>query len=753
VRDAFTIALVDDKGNACRRSNLARNVAPILTVRSGSDAAGPWLSLGGPIAANVNGAERPAQCRELLLDHEGLNPTAGEDAVWLVSTRAYTHVSLFGPASSNDRPEEMLSVSDAQGAFSQETVPLKLLAGPPLSLELEARSASTLTSHDLRTRQRFPLLVFVVVDAAGNPVPIEELTTVKPLTTTAPALLTVTHAPAMESEGNSGTRWSLRDIRLRANRDAHVPPARRLSHQLFFGAGPVAKAADGKTYSLQCAPIPVATRARDEFVVDFVCGSVIPEVVVAGTELHPFKISLRVEDGTVCNCGEIQLCNASSLRNRHALENGEAPAKFSLPHIDCIKCVLHSLDGKIPLRRVEGTALFRFPPAAAGPGLNLNPPMDASTDASGRLTRAGSYSVTATYTEHRPKVLDMLDGTQESVVSKTVLKLKLTAGPPARLRWARAPPDLACNNTSGRQIFGRTEARLEDAYGNPAVADGGLIGATLTAVLAPAAQPQPPVGSSAAAAPPQLEGAVSGTIDGKTSKVIIGPVMVEHGTGRGDSQLRVTFKLLATGGEMALPALVLPPDLAVRFEDTHSLVAEEARAKEAQAAEQGRLEARHAALQEEWQAKDEELNKCNAKLAGLIGEMRTWCSELVRQVNQVDSLVLFNLWSGDGAQPQRWDAAHLAKLIADMLRVGQQQAGSLCATLRHEFDRLRRSLADILKPNSTEEAFRSAQQYLLALSRRGESLCGITQVADGLGAWVGQLCDRYPEHKLDGLTD
>jgi hypothetical protein len=41
LRNAFTIALVDEMGNVCRRVDLPRGVAPILTVRSGDDTKGP----------------------------------------------------------------------------------------------------------------------------------------------------------------------------------------------------------------------------------------------------------------------------------------------------------------------------------------------------------------------------------------------------------------------------------------------------------------------------------------------------------------------------------------------------------------------------------------------------------------------------------------------------------------------------------------------------------------------------------------
>jgi hypothetical protein len=46
LRNAFTIALVDEMGNICRRVDLPRGVAPILTVQSGDDRKGPWLLVG-----------------------------------------------------------------------------------------------------------------------------------------------------------------------------------------------------------------------------------------------------------------------------------------------------------------------------------------------------------------------------------------------------------------------------------------------------------------------------------------------------------------------------------------------------------------------------------------------------------------------------------------------------------------------------------------------------------------------------------
>jgi len=495
-----------------------------------------------------------------------------------------------------------------------------------------------------------------------------------------------------------------------------------------------------------------------------VCGSGNPAEVAAGTELNSFKIALRVEDNTICNFSEIQLRNESSLRNQQAVESDVAAADVSMPNIDCIKCVLNSPDGKVTLHRAEGTALFRFPNAAPDTSL------DASRNASGRLTRAGAYSVTATYKEHRPKVLDVLQGTQEAVVTQTVFELTVRAGPPARLRWARAPRDPTCNNTTGRQLFGRLEARLEDVYGNPAVADGALVGATLTALLAPTPEPST---STAAAVPPRLEGSVSGTIDGKSSKITIGPVAVERGTGRGDSQLCVTFQLRTAGGEVALPAVEVLPDLAVRFEDTFSLAEEEARAKEAEAEKERLLREEHAAILAVRQAKEAESEQCKAEILGHVEEMRTLSADLVKQAGQVDVLnvqlstwvvswsVLLNLGKEQRAQlqqcfqtpPQHWDATILADLIAAVLEVDRLQAGHLCSTLWRELAHLMHRLADFSKLTRTDEAFRNARQYLLALPSPGGSLGTITEMADGLGAWVEQLSARYPENRVDGLTD
>jgi hypothetical protein len=652
----FTIALVDDKGNACRRAALARGVAPILSVRSGSEAAGPWLVLGGRAGSDVNGTGRLAQSRELLLDHEAVEPEG--DAIWQVSTRADTHVSLFGPASSNDRPKEMLSVSDAHGAFEEGLLPLKLLAGPPYSLELETKSKTALCSRDLCTRERLASLVFVVTDAASNPVPVDSLT-IKPLAAAAPALLRVTHARAMEPEGNSGARWSLRDVHLIANRDAHAESssgsavALRRTHELAFGGPPVAKAADGSAYYLQCAAMPLATCIRDEFVVDFMCGSDNPEEAVAGIALHPLKLELRMENGSSCNWSEMQLRNASSLRNQQAHQDNLPAYATAMPSLDCVECVLNAPDGKVVLSRIGKTALFGLPAPAPAPDAagavsmdasgdaSMDASMDASRDASGdasadvpsRLTRAGSYSVMATYREHRPKVLEALEGTQEKVVTKTVYWLNLRAGPPTRLRWARAPPELACNNTKERQVFGQLEAQLEDEFGNPAVAGGALSGATLTAVLA--SEAETPASSAAAAAPPRLEGSVSGILGENSSRLIIGPVAIEHGTGRGNSQLAITFRLRAAGGAAALARVELPPDLAVSFTDTFAMAEEEARAKEGQAAEDRRLKERQAELHEARLAKEGELQAVNVKRRRMVEEIRNWSSDLVSQAEQV----------------------------------------------------------------------------------------------------------------------
>jgi hypothetical protein len=309
LRDVFTIALVDDKENVCRRAGLPRGVVPVLSVRSGSDAEGPWLVRGGLVGAGGSGGARPAQIRELAL--EALGAGGGGDAVWQVAARAHAHVSLFGPASTNDNPEEMLVVKDAQGAYVEGSLYFKLLAGPPHLLELEPRSKTALCSRDLRTRERFPQLVFVVTDAASNPVPVNSLK-IKHLAAAAPALVRVTHTPGMAPEGNSGTRWSLREVRLIAHRDSHGETANssagaastsagssaaagRLSHELGFSPAPTVKTADDSSYTLHCAPLQVATRIRDEFVVDIVCGSGNPAVGAAGMALHPLKLSLRME--------------------------------------------------------------------------------------------------------------------------------------------------------------------------------------------------------------------------------------------------------------------------------------------------------------------------------------------------------------------------------------------------------------------------------------------------------------------------
>jgi hypothetical protein len=181
----------------------------------------------------------------------------------------------------------------------------------------------------------------------------------------------------------------------------------------------------------------------------------------------------------------------------------------------------------------------------------------------------------------RPKkTLSVSDG-QDTYVEQLV-PFKLSAGPPARLRWLSAPPNVVCDNSTKLQIFGRLEARLEDAYGNPAVARGALIDATLSAQAdySTAAKSKHHFPTKALLADlnafstlpplPRLEGALdSNTID-MSSAIVIGPVAVAHGTGRGSHYLRVKFWLL--GREAAeLPVIELPDDLHVYFVDTSSL--------------------------------------------------------------------------------------------------------------------------------------------------------------------------------------
>jgi hypothetical protein len=284
--------------------------------------------------------------------------------------------------------------------------------------------------------------------------------------------------------------------------------------------------------------------------------------------------------------------------------------------------------------------------------MSVNTSLDASGNSSGdapahapfRLKRAGQYSLTATYKEHRPKVLDALGGTPEETVTKTVYSLTLTAGRPTRIGWARAAhANLACNNTTGRQVFARLEARLEDEYGNPAVAGAALHGARLMAVLAPPAGPETP--ASSAAAPPRLEGSLSGFLDASSCKVTLGPGGVEQGTGRGDSQLRISFRLLTANGEVVLPALELPEDLEARFEDTFSQAAEEARAREANAAQHRQAVERHSVLKETHGRKQAELERCEGKRQNVLEEMRALSADLLNQAGQVSDLDFhFSKW-------------------------------------------------------------------------------------------------------------
>jgi len=195
--------------------------------------------------------------------------------------------------------------------------------------------------------------------------------------------------------------------------------------------------------------------------------------------------------------------------------------------------------------------------------------------------------------------------------------------------------------------------------------------------------------------------------------------------------------------------------------------------KEAEAEKERLLREKHAAILAVRQAKEAEWEQCKAEILGHVEEMRTLSADLVKQAGQVDVLnvelskwvvswsVLLNLGKEQRAQlqqrfqtpPQHWDATILADLIAAVLEVDRLQAGHLCSTLWRELAHLMHRLADVSKLTRTDEAFRNARQYLLALPSPGGSLGTITEMADGLGAWVEQLSARYPENRVDGLTD
>lgn len=173
--------------------------------------------------------------------------------------------------------------------------------------------------------------------------------------------------------------------------------------------------------------------------------------------------------------------------------------------------------------------------------------------------------------------------------TQATILFRLRAGPPAKLRWLSAPPNVSCNNTTKLQVFGRLEAQLEDACGNRTIASDALVGATLSAQAdystaessqryfpAEARLQEPYLSpfSTPNSRPPDLEGLVSNTIDHMSSKIVLGPAAVKRGSGKGSHYLSVQCQLQCPGTGGVFPEIELPDKLHVYFVDTKRTAAE-----------------------------------------------------------------------------------------------------------------------------------------------------------------------------------
>jgi len=737
LHDAFSVALVDDKGNACQ---LDESYVPIVSIRSGSDAAGPWF-VRSPEGGGAAAEDGPLRMRELLLPSGALDPEARGKAVWQFGTGSLDTIAIVGRASSSETPEEMLFVAGVGELAESATASFTLKPGPPHSLELEPKSKNYLCTRDLRTRERFASLVFVVHDAGGNAVPVETLL-LRSFSAATPARVTVTHQGPAEREGQHGFRWSLKEVRLSADRAVHSAEgaaSQPVRHSLVFHEPPVAKI-NGTAYSLQWSPVEIKTCLQDEFVVDVRCTTDMPAEVTVGYRLDPFKVMLRLEDGTQCSYEELQLRVRQELRRRHADDKGQKTcdvADEEVPEIESVRCILTSPDGgKRALSRVDRTALFKLPPDEA------------------ELTLAGKYTCTVTYTEQRPRLIAAIGGTAEAKLVRTAFELTLNAGPAMRLRLARALPRLKCDNTCNTQVFEELDVHLLDQHGNLTSPNGALCGASLVVALAPLTAGMPDSTAAANGSQlPRIEGVASAAIESSSSKVSIGPVAIVRGSGRGDQQLRVVFRLMpSTEGDhhaRAAESLVitLPDELAVEFTDSQSLDAEEARARDVEAAEHRRLQERHKQLTEACRNKRAQIEQESKHSANLSSEAGAACHAMASSVAHiVRSYLKLASWTatltyGDGGDQLRhdmqspinqWDSKTLVHSMSMLLSLEPRELERLHTLILQShslvdwFNKLHKSSADVdsLSRQALKLDPEKNVQCVEELANTVETLCG-----------------------------